>query len=120
MSYTLEPSVVQGCLRIRVSGAWPSGRSDEIISEIFSLWEKHQKPLLIDLRDMEDSPSIFSDYFDAKQFATAGFRSAGLIAVLDNPDRREANTFFETTAHNRGLRFAFFYSDEEEAIARIS
>ena len=117
MNYTLAHSLYQGCLRIRISGAWPAGRAEDIIAEMFSIWEKHQKPLIIDIRDMEDTPSVFIDYEEAKQFASIGFQRAGRIAVLDNPERRKANDFFETTAYNRGLRFIFFYSDEDEAIA---
>jgi hypothetical protein len=84
---------------------------------MFSTWETHQKPVLLDIREMQASPSIFSDYEEVKQFARVGFGSVGRIAVLDNPERSKVNEFFETTARNRGLRFAFFYSDEKEAIA---
>jgi hypothetical protein len=117
MNYTLEYSLVRGCLRIRISGAWPAGRAEDIIAEMFSIWEKHQKPLIIDIRDMEDTPSVFRDYEEVGQFASVGFWRVGRIAVLDSPERRKANDFFETTAYNRGLRFAFFYSDEDEAVA---
>jgi hypothetical protein len=87
------------------------------MADMLSIWEKHQRPILLDIRHMEDTPSVFRDYEEAKQFVSIGFQRAGRIAVLDNPERREANDFFETTAFNRGLRFVFFYSDEEEAIA---
>jgi hypothetical protein len=83
---------------------------------MFGIWEKYQKPTLLDIRDMEDTPTVLLDYEEAKQFASVGFRRVGRIAVLDTPERRESNDFFETTSQNRGLRFVFFYSDEEEAI----
>jgi hypothetical protein len=104
---------------MRITGTWPAGRVDKIIADMFSIWEKYEKPLLIDLRDLEDTPSIFRDYEEAKQFARVGFWRAGRIAVLDTPKRRKANDFLETAANNRGVRFVFFYSDEEEAIARL-
>ena len=117
MNHTLEHSLDQGCLRIRISGAWPAGRAESIMVDILSIWEKHQMPILLDIRDMEDTPAVYRDYEDVKQLANIGFRRVGRIAVLDIPERYEANDFFETTARNRGLRFRFFYSNDEEAIA---
>jgi len=118
MSYVLTCSSTEGYLRIRVSGIWPSKKPEDIIADIYNLWTEHQnQPLMIDIRIMEDSPSVFSDYENAKLFANAGFYLIKRIAVLDDVGRREANNFFETTAHNRGMRFRFFYSDEQEAIS---
>ena len=116
MNYALEHSFIQGCLRIRVTGTWPSQKVEEVISDMFSLWELNQKPILIDIRGMTDTPSVLRDYLSAEQFAKAGFRRVGRVAVLDNPERHDANDFFETTAHNRGLTFRFFYAGEQEAI----
>ena len=65
---------------------------------------------------MEDSPDVIGDYDNVKLFINAGFNLIPRIAVLDNEGRRQANDFFETAAHNRGLRFRFFYADEQEAI----
>lgn len=120
MNYTLQHSIVQGCLRIGISGRWPTGEEESIIADMFSLWETNQKPILIYIQDMEDSPSVFRDYETAKHFSYAGFGRVRRIAVVDTPKRRKANDFFETTAYNRGLGFHFFYSDEEEAIAWLT
>jgi hypothetical protein len=117
MDTKLEHSLVKGCLRIRLTGTWTAERADQIITDIFSIWEKYQKPLLIDVRDLEDTPSIFRDYQEVGKFVSAGFRRVGRIAVLDYPQRREANDFLETAAQNQGMRFVFFYSSEEDAIA---
>ena len=117
MNYTLEHLSIQGCLQLRIGGTWPHKNSRSIITDIFNIWEKHQKPMLLDMRGMEGSPSILGDYLDAEGFEVVGFGRVGRIAVLDNPERRKANDFFETAAHNRGLTFHFFYADEQEAIA---
>jgi hypothetical protein len=66
---------------------------------------------------MEGTPSVVGDYYDVKHFAEAGFHRIRRIAVLDDLNRQEASDFFETTAVNRGLRFRFFYADEQEAIS---
>ena len=87
---------------------------------VFSIWKQNQKPLLMDIRDMEDSPSILGDYLGVERLADAGFRQLGRIAVLDNQERHDADDFFETTALNRGLQFRFFYADEKEAIAWLT
>lgn len=117
MSYKLTCSSGEGYLRIRVDGTWPRGNPAGFMTDMLNLWAKHQRrPLLIDIRSMEDRPSVFEDYENAKRFAYAGFGQLPRIAVLDNLDRREANDFFENTAYNRGLGFRFFYTDEQDAI----
>ena len=118
MSYVLTCPSTEGYLRIRVSGIWPSRKPEDIIADIHNLWTEHQdQPLMIDIRSMEGSPSVLSDYENAKRFADTGFYLIRRIAVLDNVQRREANNFFETTTHNRGMRFRFFYTEEQEAIS---
>ena len=120
MSYTVECMPAEDHLRICITGAWPSKKPDDIMADIHALWTEHQsKPLLIDMRNMEDNPAVLSDYENAKRFEKAGYRRIGRIAVLDREDRCEANDFFETTALNRGLGFRFFYGDEQEAISWI-
>jgi hypothetical protein len=117
MSYELTCSLEKDHVRIRMDGAWPDKKPEEVIAAIHALWEKHHKRhLLIDIRNMSNTPSVTSDYYEAKHFVKTGFIFVGRIGVLDNLDRKEANDFFETTAANRGLRFRFFYTDEQEAI----
>ena len=117
MKYTLRCSSAGGCLQIGVDGSWPSDNPEEIIADILNLWGKHQgQRLILDVRSMEDFPSISGDYENVHRFFDAGFWRFSGIAILDKPDRREANDFFELAAHNRGLSFHFFYGDEKEAI----
>jgi hypothetical protein len=117
MKYTLRCSSARGCLQIGVDGSWPSDKPEEIIADILNLWAKHQgQRLILDMRSMEESPSISGDYENVRHFFDAGFWRFGGIAILDKPDRREANDFFELAAHNRGLGFRFFYGDEKDAI----
>jgi hypothetical protein len=49
-------------------------------------------------------------------FAKAGFTRVRKIAVLDTVNRKVSNDFLETTARNRGVRFKFFYSSEQEVL----
>ncbi len=117
MSYTLTCSSTEDYLRIRIDGTWPCEKPEDIMSDIFNHWAKHHNlVLLIDIRNMEDTPSIHGDYENAKRFVDAGFSQGRRIAVLDKLYRHKANDFFETTAINRGLLFQFFYGDEQEAI----
>ena len=109
MSYKLTCSSAEDYVSIRVDGAWPAERSEDIIVGMHNLWAKHHKRgLLIDIRNMEDTPSVFSDYENAARFAEADFQRVRRIAVLDDLNRQAANQFFESTAANRGLRFRFF------------
>ena len=117
MSYTLDHLSIQGCLRIRVEGTWPYEKQEHIMGDILALWEANNKPpVYIDIRSMEDTPSILGDYEVAERLSEFGFWRMGRIAVLDSPSRRSANDFFETTTYNRGLCFRFFYDNEQEAV----
>lgn len=121
MAYTLEYLAGETCLRVRVDGDWPRGDARELLGDIVRVWAESgsahgRLPVLIDLRAMQDSPTVTEDYHYAGQFAAAGFRQLGGVAFLDRPDRREANDFFETASFNRGLTFRFFYDEESDAI----
>ena len=117
MNYTLTGTLSEGYLRIQIEGEWPREKPEDIINGIRGLSAQHSDlTLLIDIRNMGSSESVAGDYYEARLFQDAGFWKFGMIAVLDNLNRKEANNFFETTAHNRGLRFRFFYADEQEAI----
>jgi hypothetical protein len=118
MSYKLTCSSAEDYVNILVDGTWPAERPEEIIVDMYNLWAKHhQRNLLIDVRNMEETPSVVRDYHNVSHFAEANFHRIRRIAVLDNLNRQKANDFFETTAANRGLRFRFFYADEQEAIS---
>ena len=117
MNYSIQCSESENHVRIFVDGTWPADNPEKIIIEMYDFWAKHQKPyLLIDIRNMEDKPSVLSDYEDAERFAKNRFYLVRRVAVLDNQNRKESNDFFETTAANRGLRIKFFYTAESDAI----
>ena len=61
---------------------------------------------LIDITEMQGNSSITKDYNDAELFYKAGFQHIHQIAVLDKPERKKMNDFFETTSRNRWLQFA--------------
>lgn len=116
-TYLLNCSPQAEHVRIRLEGPWPRAELPELLRDIVDLWETHGRlPVLIDLRGMEDSPSVLEDYQHAGQFAEAGFRKLGRVAFLDSEDRRDANEFLETASFNRGLTFGFFYADDIRAL----
>jgi len=117
MPYSIAARPSQGVLTICVEGRWPSADPDSIIDEIFGLWKKEGRgSLLVDLRAMDDEPTISGDFWLAKAFAERGYHSVGGIAVLDRVERKDANDFFSLASWNRGLRFCFFYESEREAL----
>ena len=117
MEYELTHNICDNYVHICIKGIWPKHEAKKIIADLYNIWEKNQKDfLLIDIRKMQDKPTVITDYYNAEIFAATGFIKIYRIAVLDQPERKEANKFFETTAFNRGLRFRFFYESEQEAI----
>ena len=117
MEYIFEVSDNDDFTKILIKGIWPSGQPTKIFNEIYAVWEKNgKKKILVDIRTIQDNPSITSDYFDAGASFASGFWQIPKIAVLDQIERKKSNSFFELTASNRGLRFRFFYIDEQKAI----
>jgi hypothetical protein len=115
MTYEIESKLRDNILQIIVTGTWPTEDPESIITDILNHYHEHQNSLiLIDIREMESTPTIFGDYEEVSLFVKAGFRRVGRIAVLDNWGRKDSNDFFETTALNHGLNFRFFYKDEQE------
>ncbi len=112
----LTCSVFDGYVLIHIDGSWPS-QPNKLIEEIYNFWEKaQQNNLLLDLREMQGKPTLAGDYFDAKVFEEIGFKNICKIAVIDQIKRKDDNDFFELTASNRGLKFRFFYENEQKAI----
>jgi hypothetical protein len=115
MTYEIKSKLKDNILKIIVTGTWPSKNPESIIADILNHCYKHQEiPKLLDIRDMESTPTILGDYEEVGLFVKAGFRRLGRIAILDTRSRKESNDFLETTALNQGLNFRFFYEDEQE------
>lgn len=116
MSYSLESIISGDCLKIRITGAWPHECPDRILAEIKQLWENDQHPLLLDIRELIDDPTVIQDYELAKLMSEQKFWDIGPIAFLDTTERTSANHFLETTANNRALQIKFFYTEEQAAV----
>lgn len=117
MSYSLDFSVAEKYLHVSMKGKWPRRHIDGLLGELLGVWNRHErKPMLLDLRNVIDAPTVLDDYQYAREFAEAGFIDLGRIAVLDETSRRDANEFFITASANRGLSFRFFYNGKAEAL----
>lgn len=117
MEYELSSTVFENHVCVCIKGRWPAEQQEKIVVEIYNAWAANpRRGLLIDIRGMHDIPQAYLDYQTGRFFEAAGFRNIGRIAILDKPDRRDANKFLKITAYNRGVHLYFFYGDDQEVI----
>jgi len=124
MSYTVKVTPMDGYCCAKIEGVWPQKDSQaqaSLLARILAEWKSDSQPgLIIDVRSMQDTPSVLEDYETAKIFFDSEFYRIGPVAVLDHPERKSANVFLENAAHNRGIMLRFFYDGRQEAIDWIS
>ena len=113
MPFNMSTLISNQCLVIELEGTFDPGYEEQLAKGIYACQSSHTNlPTLLDIRKIEHNPSVFSDYQDVKQLIEAGIRKLGKMAILDKPERGEANSFFETVAINRGVNICFFYVKE--------
>lgn len=77
MKYSIELFSYDSYILLKIKGEWSTNNYEEIIDELFRLFETPNKlPKLIDIREMISKESVANDYFDAKMFCDKKFGSS--------------------------------------------
>jgi len=116
MGYQVITTSHESYVSIRIIGTWPADTPEIVLDEIYSNWIKHHKSdLLVDISKLYADHSMIREYYTSAVFENVGFQSIRLIAIIDDPSRKNINDILEEAAQNRGLRLRFFYNSEQEA-----
>ena len=103
---------------VTVQGKISNKSGKEVITNARSSAEEYGYNILYDLRETELSISVADLFHLARNPEVLGnpkMKYVTRVAILSVPDDQNSNyNFYETTAHNAGLRVKVFM-DEEEA-----
>ncbi len=93
---------------------WTPREAKGVYEAIIGACRAHgQRLLMVDTRHYPGMPSTTDDFQEVEALIDLGFGDLIRIAVVDLPERRDANQLYETMAHNRGLNIRFFDLPED-------
>ncbi len=112
MKYKINYQIKNDFLRVELSGNYPLEKFKEISGDIDKVIDENDiSKVLVDLREFEGRFGVFDGINHIENFRE---ESKFLqFAILDIPDHKEKNDFFENASFNRGYKLLFFYNEDE-------
>ena len=112
MKYKINYQIKNDFLRVELSGNYPLEKFKEISADIDKVIDENDvSKVLVDLREFEGRFGVFDGIKHIENFRE---ESKFLqFAILDIPDHKEKNDFFENASFNRGYKLLFFYNEDE-------
>ena len=112
MKYKINYQIKNDFLRVELSGNYPLEKFKEISADIDKVIDENDiSKVLVDLREFEGRFGVFDGINHIENFRE---ESKFLqFAILDIPDHKEKNDFFENASFNRGYKLLFFYNEDE-------
>lgn len=112
MKYKINYQIKNDFLRVELTGNYPLEKFKEISGDIDKVIDENDiSKVLVDLREFEGRFGVFDGINHIENFRE---ESKFLqFAILDTPDHKEKNDFFENASFNRGYKLLFFYNEDE-------
>lgn len=113
MKYTINYNISGDFLHVVLEGSYPLEKFIEINKAIDAVVDANGiGKVMVDLRGFKGRFGVF----DGVNFIEKTREESRFIkfAILDLPEHKQANDFFENASYNRGFTLLFFY-DEAEA-----
>lgn len=113
MRYKIDYRIWDDFLRVELAGSYPLDRFTEIQKDMDEVIDSNGiERILVDLRKFEGRFGVFDGLKEVENFRPESKMLR--FAVLDIPENKKNNDFFENASVNRGYKLIFFY-DESEA-----
>lgn len=112
MKYTINYNIKGDFLSVILSGNYPIEKFKEISGDMDRVIDENGiSKILVDLRKFEGRFGVFDGLKEIENFRE---ESKFLqFAVLDIPENKKNNDFFENASFNRGYKLLFFYNKED-------
>ena len=112
MKYTINYNIKGDFLSVILAGNYPTEKFKEISGDIDRVIDENGiSKILVDLRNFEGRFGVFDGLKEIENFRE---ESKFLhFAVLDIPENKKNNDFFENASFNRGYKLLFFYKKED-------
>jgi hypothetical protein len=113
MKYTINYRISGDFLTVELEGSYPLEKFRDISALIDTIIDSNNiNKILVDLRNFKGRFGVFDGLNHIEKFRE---ESRFLkFAILDLPENKQPNDFFENASYNRGFTLLFFY-DEAEA-----
>lgn len=113
MKYTINYKISKDFLHVILEGSYPLEKFIEINNAIDAVVDANDiSKIMVDLRGFKGRFGVFDGVnFIEKTREESRFLK---FAILDIPEHKQSNDFFENASYNRGFTLLFFY-DEAEA-----
>lgn len=114
MSCKINYKAFSDHLRVSITGHGTKEAWAKISGDISGIIDKYGlKNIMVDLREVTGRLSVFDSVEHIENYPHE--MKLRNYAVLDKPENKTQNQFFENAAYNRGYRI-FFFTDEAEAV----
>ena len=108
MGYKINYKIWGDFMKVELSGEYPLEKFKEVDADIDSVVDSNDiNRLLVDLRKFKGRFGVFDGLNHIEDFR----KESKLLqfAVLDLPENKSNNEFFENASYNRGYKIMFFY-----------
>ena len=112
MKYTINYRIRNDFLRVNLTGEYPSEKFREISADMDRVIDENGiSKIMVDLRNFKGRFGVFNGLQEIENFRE---ESKFLqFAIIDIPENKPNNDFFENASFNRGYKLLFFYNEED-------
>lgn len=112
MSYVIDFKIWDDFLKVELTGTYPLEKFNKITRDIDEVIDANNiTKVMIDLRGFKGRFGVFDGIHHIEKFRTES--KFIQFAILDVPENKTNNDFFENASFNRGYKVMFFYAEEE-------
>jgi len=113
MSYKINYKIRGDFLRFELSGSYPIEKFREISDDMDKVIDSNGiSRVMVDLRNFKERFGVFNGLQHIEKFRPE--LKTLKFAIVDIPENKQNNSFFENASFNRGYQIFFFY-DEKDA-----
>lgn len=112
MKYTINYRIRNDFLRVNLTGEYPAEKFREISADMDRVIDENGiSKIMVDLRNFKGRFGVFNGLQEIENFRE---ESKFLqFAIIDIPENKSNNDFFENASFNRGYKLLFFYNEED-------
>lgn len=112
MKYLINYQIRADFLKVELKGEYPVEKFREISADMDRVIDENGiSNIMVDLRNFRGRFGVFDGLQEIENFRE---ESKFLqFAILDVPENKSNNDFFENASFNRGYKLLFFYNEED-------
>lgn len=112
MKYQINYQIRADFLKVELKGEYPVEKFREISADMDRVIDENGiSNIMVDLRNFRGRFGVFDGLQEIENFRE---ESKFLqFAILDVPENKSNNDFFENASFNRGYKLLFFYNEED-------